>query len=596
MKRNKIIALALAAGMTFCNVAATGIVAYANETTNTEGNAQSQDEANESSDKNSTKKLKGQTAVLTIENTGKTAHTFELYQIFTGDLFIDGDKKTLSNIEWGASVDGTKYDETAAKVAEKLSTETNALTFASELLSGQEPSPYKSIENVESGETARFENLPVGYYLVKDKDDSQNEAVDGAYTLYVLQIVGDADAKTKLSVPSSLKKVKENTKAVNTDGTETDDRISDFPLGEQYNDVADYSIGEAIPFKLAGTLPSNYDDYTKYSYKFVDTMSNGLTLNEDSVKVYFLSDKQSNNETPLTDNATIVKKEHELTVTFDNLKNVTGITKDSIIVVEYDAKLNSGAVIGDDGNTNTFHLEYSNNPNGDGTGKTPEDKNIVFTYELDNTKVTYISVADYEKLSDTDKQAYTSAEYDLNNDGTVESVYKKVLSGAKFKLYNAETGGNGAIIEDGKFVEWTNDAAKVTELTSDEKGLVKIAGLDSGTYYLDETEAPSGYNKLTKRVKITINATTVNDQNWNETAETTGTDKALTALTVTLNDGSAIDGATSTGIVSTEIVNMPGAVLPSTGGVGTTVMYVIGGILVICGGIAIFIKRKKDSE
>jgi len=574
MKKNKFIALALAAGMTFCNVAATGVVAYA-------------DPATEQTASNSYS--------LKITNSGNTKHTFEIYQIFKGTLSEENKVKTLSDIEWG---DGVKSDyakdHEATAAANEITTVADAEKFADDINSSLS-NPTMSVD-VDAGKDTTV-SLPAGYYLVKDKDATQtgDEAV---YTQFLLRVVGDAEATTKLDAPSSLKKVKENSSnTVNADGTEEDARISGFAVGSQYNDVADYSIGEAIPYELVGTLPSNYDKYDTYKYEFVDTMSTGLTLNtnDDKIKVYVKTSKDALKEDDITSAATITKDDHNLKVSFNDLKKAyPSATKDSVFIVRYEASLNSSAVIGLNGNENTFHLEYSNNPNmgGDGsTGETPDDKNIVFTYELDNTKITYMSATDYAALSGTDKEAYEETSYDLDNDGTAETVYKRKLSGAKFKLYDAAKSGKGAVIENGKFVEWTTDATKVTELVSGDDGLVKIAGLDEGTYYLEETAAPTGYNKLTKRVKIAIEATTDNSQKWDENAA-----NALTALTVQLNDGAVQNGNTEKGIVSTEIVNMPGAVLPSTGGIGTTIMYVVGGILVICGGAAIFIKRKKDAE
>ncbi len=577
MRKNKFIALALAAGMTFCNVAATGIIAYAADTTKSANNSTSNFD-------------------LKITNSGSTTHTFEIYQIFKGTLSEENGVKTLSDIEWGDGVNsnsGYAKDHEATAAANEISTVADAEKFADDINSSLS-NPTMSVD-VDAGKDTTV-SLPAGYYLVKDKDSTQT-GDNAAYTQFLLRVVGDAEATTKLDAPSSLKKVKENN-SLNTEKAEDEDaRISGFAVGVQYNDVADYSIGEAIPYELVGTLPSNYDKYETYKYEFVDTMSAGLTLNqsEDKIKVYVKASKDAVKEDDITSAATITKDDHNLKVSFNDLKKAyPSATKDSVFVVRYEASLNSNAVIGLNGNDNTFHLVYSNNPNkgGEGsTGETPDDKNIVFTYELDNTKITYISAEDYTKLNDTDKTAYAEASYDLDSNGTAETVYKKVLSGAKFKLYDADNGGKGAVVTDGKFVEWTTDATKVTELVSGTDGLVKIAGLDEGTYYLEETAAPTGYNKLTKRVKIAIEATTANNQNWNEQAE-----DALTALSVKLNDGAALAGNATSGIVSTEIVNMPGAVLPSTGGMGTTILYVIGGILVIGGGVAIFIKRKKDAE
>ncbi len=608
MKRNKFIALALAVGMTFCNVATTGVVAYAEGTPK---------------DDSSTKIVmeKESEGSLTIENTGNTTHTFELYQIFTGDLLIEkegeNETKTLSNIEWGGDKDGNKfsspdakYGETAADVAKNLADEQKALKFAKALLDANDKatSPVNPFakQDVKSGEnnTHTFDNLPVGYYLVKDVDKSQETETDGsyvpnengAYTLYVLQIVGKTTAQTKLDVPESLKKVQENKKTVDTKA-----EIKGYTLANKYNDVADYSIDQPISYELVGTLPSNYDKYESYTYEFVDTMSEGLTLDTDSIKVYILDSSgktqiygldEKNNKIKKLENISVTATNNEndkdtLNVEFTNLKKFDTINKDSIIIVDYTAHLNENAVIGLPGNTNEFHLVYSNNPNGEGTGKTPEDTNIVFTYELDVNKYT--------------------------TETTGNTEVDRSLSGAEFQLYKDEACSNGAKVEFSIFKGWTVGDEIPTTLTTDANGLIQIKGLDAGTYYLKEIKAPDGYNKINETIKIEITANTKNDQKWdnnNATSAFEGGNPELKAHTTILYaDEKQQEAVVSTGvlseeekyknengIVTTKILNEKGVVLPSTGGVGTTIMYVIGGILVICGGVAIFIKRKKDSE
>jgi LPXTG-motif cell wall-anchored protein len=227
-----------------------------------------------------------------------------------------------------------------------------------------------------------------------------------------------------------------------------------------------------------------------------------------------------------------------------------------------DATLNSNAKIGSaEGNPNEVYLTYSNNPNYTGTGDntptgtTPKDKVIVFTYELDTTKV----------------------------DGTT----KAKLSGAEFELYKGTDTKSYAIVADGKVTGWTTDETKATALKSDDNGLFKVAGLDDGTYYLKETKAPTGYNLLTAPVTLVIAAATVNSQNWVGTAA-----DALTALTIKVGSEAIADGNVSTGTVTATIANNAGSTLPSTGGIGTTLFYVIG-ILLMSGAAVLLVTKKK---
>ena len=235
------------------------------------------------------------------------------------------------------------------------------------------------------------------------------------------------------------------------------------------------------------------------------------------------------------------------------------------IIVEYSAKLNSKAVIGGDGNRNSVYLEYSNNPNqsgtgdSDNTGKTPEDKVVVFTYELDTTKV------------------------DKNDNN-------KKLQGAKFKLYR----GDGeekqyAQVKDGKLSGWGNEA-NATELTSDDKGLFKVAGLDDGTYYLEETVAPDGYNKLTAPITVVISADTTNGQKWTDYDET-----PLIKIDVTAN-GTSGTGNAATGVASITVANAKGNTLPSTGGMGTVLLYVAGiAVFVLAGATLVMALRRRNA-
>ena len=139
---------------------------------------------------------------------------------------------------------------------------------------------------------------------------------------------------------------------------------------------------------------------------------------------------------------------------------------------------------------------------------------------------------------------------------------------------------------DSKVAGWTDTAADATTLISDTNGLFKVIGLDDGTYYLEETKAPSGYNKLTNAVEVVITATTVNNQSWNSTPA-----DALTKLDVTAG-GNAGTGDVATGIASINIANNKGSTLPSTGGIGTTIFYVLGGTLVVGSGIALVTKKR----
>lgn len=495
---------------------------------------------------------------ITIKNSN-SGHQYEAYQVFRGEL----SGNILSNVEWGAGVNdadllsalksdstiGSSFNacNTAADVAEVLedfttnSEEIDAfaavvgkhLSDSATGTSGAEPSDGKY----------SITGLSAGYYFVKDKNAvSENDAS----TKFILKLVKDTEVTPKSSVPKVEKKVQEGDYETN-DG-----------YGTGYNDVADWNIGNAVPFKLIGTLPSTYDDYDTYKYVFHDTLSAGLTYNGD-VKVYYASDKVGTDKQDITSSFLITSSGNEITVTCENLKTVTGVTKDSYIIVEYTATLNTDAVIGLDGNTNEVYLEFSNNPNADGdgeTGNTPTDKVIVFTYELDTIKV----------------------------DGEDNNTK---LPNAEFKLKNSE--GKWVTVDSaGKVTGWVDDESDGTTLKSDAQGLFKVIGLDDGTYYLKETKAPDGYNELKDEIKIVITASTSNGQDWDGTPGS-----ALIDLDVTA-DGESGTGNTDDGIAGITVENNKGATLPETGGIGTTIFYVVGGILVIGAAVLLITRRRMN--
>ena len=516
---------------------------------------------------------------ITINN-ALAGHTYQAYQVFAGDL--SENEETLSNVTWGDGVDGTAI-LTALKGTEEETTAYENCTTAADVAKvletyGENSSEMKAFADIvgqhltetTSGTLSAYNSenqsytisgLAAGYYLVKDKDDTVSGA--DAYTDFILKVVKNTEATPKSDVPTVEKKVQEDDK-YNQDGG----------YGNGYNDVADWNIGDAVPFKLIGTLPENFADYDTYQYIFHDTLSAGLDLNEESIAVYYASDKAGTDKTSISsDNYTIHVPGTEdadqcsFEVAFADLTSVEGVNAEKYIIVEYTATLKTSAEIGLPGNPNRAYLEFSNNPNSGGegdTGETPEDKVIVFTYELDVTKV-------------DGKDANTK------------------LEDAEFKLYDAN--GKYVIVDDeGKVTGWADNEEGGSTLKSGEDGLFKVIGLDDGTYWLKETKSPDGYNLITDPIKIEIKATTVNDQEW--TAMEDPSD-ALTALEIKVTVGSTTtsgNGDTESGIVATDIENNKGATLPETGGMGTTIFYVLGAILVLGAGVLLIARRRTDSE
>lgn len=510
-------------------------------------------------------------------------HTFTAYQVFSGRE----EGGILSDIQWGSEINSVaflaalKADTTYGNLFEDC---TDAASVASVLTNHNTETAlanavaklaYDNKSDSGTGLTAGENSLNDGYYLVVDTTENVGEG--GAYNTALLQVVGNINITAKTDAPTVEKKVLEDDK-YNQDGG----------YGTGYNDVADYCMGEAVPFHLIGTVP-DMSRYDTYKYIFHDTLSAGLTLNEGSIKVYAASDKAGTDKAEITGWTKAVNGQ-AFTVSFADLKTVTGVSQGKYIIVEYTATLNQSAEVGLPGNPNTVKLEYSNKPdqsgsgNTDNTGNTPEDKVIVFTYKLDTTK---ISGTEYTKAPEgTDNTLKDQDGYLLDDEG------KKVplkLQGAEFKLHNADN--KWAIVDsNSKVTGWADTEEGGSTLTSDANGLFKVIGLDDGTYYLKETKAPDGYNLLSAEVTVVITATTANGQTWTDGDAT----KALTNLAVTA-DGTAGTGDTSTGIAGITVANNKGSTLPETGGMGTTLFYVIGGILAVAAIVLLVTKKRMNS-
>lgn len=529
------------------------------------------------------------TYTITIEN-NKPGHIYEAYQVFAGDLAGN----VLSNIQWGTGVDnsgllaalksdttiGSNFTDcaTAADVAKVLTEsfdgDSDELNAFAVLVNAHLAASATGTSGAISEEKYTISNLPAGYYLLKDKDNSLDDS-NSAYTMYMLQLVGNLTTTPKASAPTVEKKVQENSKYPKDEG-----------YGQGYNDVADWNIGDAVPFKLIGALPA-MSGYDTYKYVFHDTLSAGLTLNAGSVKVYLAesADADLSSLTPLTagkDYTLITSNTGDgcsFEVVFNDLTKVTIPEGNEFIIVAYTATLNKNAEIGLNGNPNDVYLEFSNNPyDEEDTNTTPKDTVIVFTYELDTTKVDGAQTE--TKLKDAQFVL-------LNKDG---DKVAKIDAANKFDGWvnlPAGTGEGGAIT----YEDWTTyNTTNPVILTSDDDGLFKVIGLDDGTYKLREIQAPDGFNLLPNDVTVVITADTNNCQDWIGTAA-----EALRDLNVTANEEPGI-GQADTGIAAITIANNKGATLPETGGMGTTVFYVLGGILAVGAGVLLVTRRRMNGE
>ena len=296
--------------------------------------------------------------------------------------------------------------------------------------------------------------------------------------------------------------------------------------GSTYKSSNDAAIGDTVNFKSTITAQAGAENYV-----FHDTMSAGLnytgltgiTLNGSAVK----ASDYTVVTTGLTDGCTF---EVRFTQAFcDTLK------ANDQIVISYTATLNEKALIAGDGNSNTSKVSYGDSSN---TKYTPDSQTKTYTWDVDVFKYTM----------------------DRNSE--------KALAGATFTLSKNSDGSNPiALVSEGNNVyrvAKTGETGTVTEITTDATGRFTIKGLDAGTYYLTETAAPAGYNKLAGSVTIVI------------------------------GENGVVNGTTEApqGVDEVKVLNQSGTELPSTGGMGTTLFYLLGSFMVLAAVVLLVTKKR----
>ena len=488
-------------------------------------------------------------AVKGTETADITGHSFNAYQIFTATVTEKNDDQgKVSNVKWGTGVNSAALltalqgDSTFANAFASATTATDVV----KAMSGWSATDEKTAAfakivaaNLTTDCISTTNNSihfdAAGYYLIVDTTDVSGK--DDAANLTLLNVAeadSDVTVKSKVVKPTVDKFVWDN-----NDGA-----------GEGFYKTADHAIGETFQFELVANLPASkeYKNYSTYEIKFHDTMSKGITY-EKVDKVVIIDSNGS--ETAISDYTVAGitsgdEGEKSWTVTIADAKSYeVDLTKGATIKVYYSAHLNKDAYVnnasGDTTNQNTVSLEYSNNPNAGGTGKTPEETVYVFTYQINNTKYHDSDAAGNE------------------------------LKDAGFKLYTDSTCTHEfALKKEGEFYIPTTGTGE--EMKSAADGKFNIKGLDAGIYYLKETSTPTGYNTC-EPVEIKIVAS--HSRNANELGH------------VDLDQSKNLNN---------KIINLSGTVLPSTGGIGTTIFYVVGGGLMVAAAILLITKKRMENR
>ena len=535
---------------------------------------------------------------LTVNNT-VAGKTLDLYQIFTATKNGNNVAYTLnsayegffqSKITDASTLKGEALSEKAYEyVKDQVGTDgSNGAAFAKDIMgwilsaSGETKTAVESTHSTTTTADTKtvIENLIYGYYVVYPLGATDTSTAPGNETVKsvasLVNVTGDASINMKSNYPTVDKKIipAQSGSGIKVDaivdgsweGThdmvlddENDSEDTIAPRGAADGKKAeDFGIGDTVTYQLTSKVP-DMTGYNSYTFKFSDTLSKGLDLKEVlSVKVGNTTLKAGKTGTN-TYALTYDKTSRILTVTlndfYNSYKNHTGET----ITVVYTATLNKDAVIGMNPNTNKAVVEYSNNPSTDKTGTS--EPSTVDAHTFDFTIYKYYLKDQNNK---EDKIALEKAEFELykgNTEGTAADEQAKV---------NIVDEGNGV------YRQATADEAKATGFTSakivsDADGKVLVKGLDAGTYYLRETKAPEGYNKLLSDIKVEIKA------NYDpKTGKLTSYSVDYTYNGTTTTGKEIKDTKTSPEVA---VENKTGAQLPSTGSKGALMVTLAGIVL-----------------
>ena len=477
------------------------------------------------------------TGSITIEN-AVTNQTYKIYRILNLEYHADTNSyRYTANGAWEDFIlrenNNFKLDkETGAVTWINTNPENNGTAIQQIANSAGKYAEYTSNNVQEDGSakangiTLTFSNLPLGWYLVvSDLVDLDKGALCSIGTTDPNAVIREKNSK-----PTIEKEVYE---------------------GDTLGYSNDAGIGDTVKFQTR----IHVTDGNPTNYVLHDTMSNGLKFNEKSVTVLLMRDPKtggsnySGNLTPGTDYELVTSTSD--TCTFE-IKFLKPLKPYDYIQVDYSATVTSDAVIGTTGNDNKAVLTYGNN-------STTTESSTTKTY------VWEMGVRKFANLGGDDtNHALADAEFQLyKKDGDTQK-YAKFVETSTTSVY--------------KLTGWTNNATEAIKVKTPANGNITFEGLDAGTYYLEETKAPVGYNKLTAPITVVIDRGTL----------PTVASQTI-SYTVKYGDTTAADHVV-------RVENKAGVELPSTGGMGTTLFYVIGGGLMVAAIVLLVTKKRMENK
>lgn len=470
-----------------------------------------------------------------------------------------------------------------AQVVKKISEESDMFAFAAAALAAAKTAnitPGTATAGADA-ESVIISDLPLGYYVVEDGGEAT------PISALILDTTNpNVIAVIKADKPSVDKKI---------DGDkDTDDNTT----GDVENNNA--AVGDKVPYKVTSKVP-DMTGYTKYYFVVNDTLSKGLTFNNDVAitvgnKTLVKDTDYTVTSTKNTDGTTSVK------IVFKNFiqyKEQTG----AAITITYSANVNENAVIGVAGNPNEVTLTYSHDPNqmDDGDPENPDEPDSDSPVGETPKEITRTYVTDIELIKvDPQKNRLTGAEFKiegtkLNTVLVRTDVYTEDANGTYWKLKDGSyttDDPNAEGMDQSKYESTNTKYTKGIETTTIEKaenvtytgtvgadGVLCFEGLSAGTYTITEIKAPNGYNLLKDPITVTIGFTAPVAPSTDCIWTYTGTD---------------VVNGTNTNHVT--VTNQTGSELPSTGGTGTTLFYLIGGILVLVAGVLLVTKKRMSAE
>lgn len=486
------------------------------------------------------------------------------------------------------------------------------------------------VQGTKADNSFSLTGLQYGYYVV---DEVSTHDEDGEqYYASSLCMVDTANPTAEINIksdyPEIIKKIQED---------DNQDVVGD----NGYNDIGDYEIGQTVPFQYRATI-CDMNGYDTYYYAFHDQMDEELTLNNKSIvitinkgdKSYTLKDGEFN---LVTDKGQL-DKEDTFMVEISDIKAIVDKNfnnmdqygqndySDMTVTMDYTATLNDKAAedTGRPGFENDVRLEFSNDADSAGegeTGYTPWDTVVCFTFKINGLKVNdhenTLEGAKFRLYSDAacKNEVYVKAK--TTNQGTTatgggstsgetDNVSSPDGNETDFEGNKVQIGNNGYIVINrdscgGDDHTGGTAPADAIEMVSDADGNFTIYGLDQGTYYLKEVEAPAGYRHLLDPITITVKPTYTDERN-DYVAGEGATEETLQKLEATAHIKEFYDGKYSEGdaVLNTDvedgsmdikIVNEVGTKLPVTG--SSAMLILLGAGVVLMGGAMVVSRRKK---